>query len=184
MNDLPGCGRPKLTAGIDTPLFYLDADPRWRLASDGLQWIIQKRDGMQHEGRYAGERRWKNVPFSTTPEVLRRDMRELGIEPTAETLRRIGEFPPHVARWKWDGRSLEGDDADVEREPHPRDSRSPTPQCRPRCSGKVTTMWEERFGELVAYKERGGDWSGSALFGAPEKEISGIGHRLIFILSR
>ncbi len=109
--------RPRLTPGVDTPLFYLDAGHRWRLASDGLQWIIQKRGGIQHKGRYAGERRWKNVRFPTTPEVLRRDMRELGIEPTVETLRRIGKFPPHVARWKWDGRSLEGDDADDEREP-------------------------------------------------------------------
>lgn len=114
-----GSQQHKLTPGSDTPLFHLDADQRWRLASDGLQWTIQKRGGMQHEGRYAGELRWKNVRFLTTPEVLRRGMRELGIEPTAETLRRIGEFPPYVALWMWDGRSLDADDAGVEREPHP-----------------------------------------------------------------
>ena len=113
-----GNQRPKLTPGVDAPLFYLDAECRWRLASDGLQWIIQKRGGIQHKGRYAGELRWKGVRFPTTPEVLRRDMRELGTESTAEALRRIAEFPTNVARWKWDGRSLEGDDADVEREPH------------------------------------------------------------------
>ncbi len=114
-----GNQRPKLRPGpgVDAPLFYLDVERRWRLASDGLQWIIQKRGGIQRRGRYAGERRWKNVRFPTMPEVLRRDMRELGIESTAETLQRIAEFPTYVARWKWDGRSLEGDDADVEREP-------------------------------------------------------------------
>ncbi len=115
-----GNQRPKLRPGVDTPLFFLDAERKWRLASDGLQWIIQQRGGMQHEDRYAGERRWKNVRFPTTPEVLRRDMRELGIESTAKALQRIAEFPTYVARWKWDGRSIRGGDVSVEREPPPR----------------------------------------------------------------
>ncbi len=62
-----GNQQPKLRPGVDTPLFYLDAERKWRLASDGLQWIIQKRGPMQHKGRYAGQRRWKNVRFPTTP---------------------------------------------------------------------------------------------------------------------
>ena len=33
----------KLVAGIDTPLFMLDDEGRFRLAADPLQWIIQRR---------------------------------------------------------------------------------------------------------------------------------------------
>ena len=100
--------RPRLSLGVDTPLFYLDARHRWRLASDGLQWIIQKRTGVRRNGQHASEQIWRSVRFPTTPEVLRRDMRELDIKSTAEALRRIAEFPPHVARWEWDGRPFKG----------------------------------------------------------------------------
>ena len=43
-------------------------------------------------------------------------MRELGITPTTEARRRIGEFLPHVARWEWDGRQFEAASVAVERE--------------------------------------------------------------------
>ncbi len=112
-------GRPKLTPGVDTPLFYLDAERRWRLASDGLQWIIQRIEGTRLKGPRAGEQKWQSVRFCTTPEVLLRDMRELGIKPTAEALGRIAEFPPHVAHWEWDGRPFEARPVAVEVSRHP-----------------------------------------------------------------
>ena len=109
--------QPKLRPGVDTPLFYLDAERKWRLASDGLQWIIQKRGPMQHEGRYAGQRRWKSLKFWPSRDGMLRRMKDMGIELTDEALGRIAHFPPTIRNWEWDGRQFEGDDADVEREP-------------------------------------------------------------------
>ncbi len=97
-----------LVAGTDTALFMLDAEHRWRLASDGLQWIVQRR-----KGHRKGEARYDSVSFCTTRSVIFREMRRRGIQPTRNATDLINEFPEQVQSWKYDPRRFEARESDV-----------------------------------------------------------------------
>ena len=80
----------------DTPLFGLDAEDRWRLAYDPLQWIVQKRCraararcGLWHESGFQGV--WF---IGSTTQLLEAFFRRKQIELTAEAYCRLRAMPP------------------------------------------------------------------------------------------
>ena len=71
----------------DIPLFELDAEGRWRLAFDGRQWIIQRRDG---------RRTWRGIVFiGSEKSALWRTFREKEIRLTDEAIARVDALPDH-----------------------------------------------------------------------------------------
>ncbi len=75
----------------DIPLFDLDADGRWRLAHDDLQWVLQKRRGKPN-AKASG---FVGVSFIATKKgiILWSVIREKGIVPSAEAINRLEELP-------------------------------------------------------------------------------------------
>jgi hypothetical protein len=62
----------------------------WALASDGLQWVLQRHSGGQ----------WKAVSFvRSTKEILQRCMREKGC-PAADQVVLLDGLPPSFDEWK------------------------------------------------------------------------------------
>jgi len=73
----------------DTP--FLQLSDNWRLASDPLQWIIQRREGKQ----------WRSVQFiASTREVLVRCLRELGAVVDKEAQLELDNLPGTFREWK------------------------------------------------------------------------------------
>ncbi len=80
----------------DNPLFALDAEPRWRLAYDRQQWVIQRRAGSPRPGKGSAVRDtgWKAVSFvGSEKRVLHRCICEAGVVLTPEALARL-DAPP------------------------------------------------------------------------------------------
>ena len=80
----------------DIALFELDADGRWRLAFDDLQWVLQARRGKpgKKSSGYVG------VSFiATEKRILLRVLREKGIDLTPEARARIDAMPPTFKAW-------------------------------------------------------------------------------------
>ncbi len=70
----------------DILLFDLDADGRWRLAHDDIQWVLQKRRGKPN-AKASG---FVGVSFiATKKEILLPVIREMGIAPSAEAINRL-----------------------------------------------------------------------------------------------
>ena len=73
--------REKVKQMADIPLFNLDADGRWRLAYDDLQWILQRRGGKPH-ARSSG---FTGVSFiATKKQILMDVIREKAVALTPE----------------------------------------------------------------------------------------------------
>ena len=80
----------------DKPLFNLDAEGRWRLAYDPLQWIVQRRKTLPRpsEAGDSAEPRWRAVSFvGSTKRVLARVLGEKGVVLTAEAQARLDALP-------------------------------------------------------------------------------------------
>ena len=77
---------------------FRDAN-EWSLASDGIQWILQRR--RQKNGRTS----WRPVSFvRSTRAILARCMREKGV-PTADTEQLLAGLPPTFDEWLQASRS-------------------------------------------------------------------------------
>ena len=71
----------------DTPLFELDAEGRWRLAYDGRQWVVQRRDGRQT---------WRGIAFiGSEKSELWRTFQEQQIWLTTEAVARVDALPDY-----------------------------------------------------------------------------------------
>ncbi len=82
----------------DKPLFTLDAEGRWRLAYDRLQWVVQRRVGTPHRrGSDSAAMRstgWRAVSFiAGEKRVLPRVLREHGVVLTPEAQARLDALP-------------------------------------------------------------------------------------------
>ena len=80
----------------DKPLFNLDAEGRWRLAYDPLQWIVQRRKTLPRPSEVgdSAESRWRAVSFvGSTKRVLHRVLSEKGVVLTAEAQARLNALP-------------------------------------------------------------------------------------------
>ncbi len=82
----------------DLPLFTLDADARWRLAHDSLQWIIQRRSGKarvsQIEGRPIANSGWRGTDYiAGEKRILHRCIAERGIVLAPEAQARLDAMP-------------------------------------------------------------------------------------------
>ena len=82
----------------DRALFDLDAEARWRLAYDPLQWVVQRRVGTPcRRGSDSAAMRstgWRAVSFiAGEKRVLPRVLREKGVVLTAEAQARIDALP-------------------------------------------------------------------------------------------
>ena len=77
----------------------LDAESRFRLAADPLQWIVQQRTGVRRTGPRKGESVYIGRKFCTTRDVLLRDLRELGCELTLKARARVEAFPDTIKQW-------------------------------------------------------------------------------------
>ena len=88
----------------DTPLFNLDAEGRWRLAYDPLQWIVQKRAGRAgidpSSNRDSG---FRGVFFiGSKKRSLGAFFREKQIKLTPEAYRRFRALPLTFAEFRAD----------------------------------------------------------------------------------
>jgi hypothetical protein len=73
----------------DRPLFNLA--PRWRLAHDRLQWVVQRKHGSK----------WRSRHFIATKKaVLERIFREEGICLTPEARRAVDALPDSFREWQ------------------------------------------------------------------------------------
>ena len=86
----------------DLPLFTLDAEGRWRLAYDSLQWIIQRRIGTpcRRDSDSAAMRStgWRAVSFvAGEKRVLPRVLGEHGVVRTPEAQARLDALPERFA---------------------------------------------------------------------------------------
>ena len=80
----------------DLPLFTLDAEGRWRLAYDPLQWIVQRRKTLPRPSEVgdSAEPCWRAVSFiGSTKRVLRRVLGERGVVLTADAHARLDALP-------------------------------------------------------------------------------------------
>ena len=80
----------------DKPLFDLDADARWRLAYDPLQWVLQRRKTLPcpSEVGVVAESRWRAVSFiAGDKRVLGRVLGEKGVVVTPEAQARLDAIP-------------------------------------------------------------------------------------------
>ncbi len=86
----------------DKPLFNLDAEGRWRLAYDGLQWILQRRcrrarASRLKDGRIA-DSGWEGRNYvGLDKRVLYRCIRERGVVLTPEAVARLDALPERFA---------------------------------------------------------------------------------------
>ena len=86
----------------DKPLFTLDAEARWRLAFDPLQWIVQRRVGTpRRRGSDSAAMRstgWRGTDYvGLEKRVLYRCIAERGIVLTAEAQARLDALPEKFA---------------------------------------------------------------------------------------
>ena len=82
----------------DTP--FLQLSNNWRLASDPLQWVIQRRGSFDPK---TGERRWNAVSFvATRRDVLFRVLRELEAEVSPDAQAALDDLPPTFNEWQKD----------------------------------------------------------------------------------
>ena len=73
----------------DTPFLQLSGN--WRLASDPLQWVIQRREG----------KGWRSEQFiASTREVLMRCLREMGAVVDKEAQLELDNLPGTFREWK------------------------------------------------------------------------------------
>ena len=73
----------------DRPLF--DLAPGWRLTSDALQWVIQRKHGSK----------WRALHFVEGKKaVLERIFREEGISLTPEARRAVDALPESFREWR------------------------------------------------------------------------------------
>jgi len=73
--------------------FRVSGDGRWALATDGLQWVLQRRD------RKRGNRSFTSMGFvRTTKIVLVRVMREVSV-PEAVIEELVLDLPPSFDHW-------------------------------------------------------------------------------------
>ncbi len=82
----------------DKPLLNLDADGRWRLASDRQQWIIQRRTQKPRvrrlEGHAISDTGWRGVSFvGGKKATVERLFREKGIVLTPEAQKQLDALP-------------------------------------------------------------------------------------------
>ena len=80
----------------DKPLFHLDADARWRLAYDPLQWVLQRRKTLPcpSEVGSIAESRWRAVSFvGSTKATLARVLGEKGVVLTLKAQARLDALP-------------------------------------------------------------------------------------------
>ncbi len=76
----------------DKPLFTLDAEGRWRLAYDSLQWVVQRRVGTpRRRGSDSAAMRstgWRGTDYiGSETRILHRCIGERGITLTPEATR-------------------------------------------------------------------------------------------------
>ena len=72
----------------DTRFLYLN--DTWALATDGLQWILQRKQGSK----------WRGVSFiASSKAVLRRVLREKGVTPTQEANRAVDALLESYSAW-------------------------------------------------------------------------------------
>ena len=70
---------------------FLGLSPRWRLAADRLQWVIQRRRGKE----------WRSEQFiASTREVLMRCLREMGAVVDREVQLELGNLPGTFREWR------------------------------------------------------------------------------------
>ena len=70
---------------------FLQLSDNWRLASDPLQWVIQRREGKQ----------WRSVQFiASTREVLTRCLREMGAVVDKEAQLELDNLPGTFQEWR------------------------------------------------------------------------------------
>ena len=77
-------------------LFPLDADSRWRLAHDELQWIVQRKSQAARPGNSHGMRDsgWRGVSYvGSEKRILYRCIREHGVILTADATARLDALP-------------------------------------------------------------------------------------------
>ncbi len=80
----------------DTPFLQLSDD--WRLASDPLQWVVQRRGSFDVK---RGERRWNAVSFvATRRDILFRVLRELGAEINPDAQADLDDLPQTFREWQ------------------------------------------------------------------------------------
>ena len=82
----------------DQPLFTLDAEARWRLAYDPLQWVIQRRTQKPRtrriEGHAIADSGWRGTDYvGLDKSVLPRCIQERGIVLTPEAQAHLGALP-------------------------------------------------------------------------------------------
>ena len=82
----------------DKPLFTLDAEARWRLAYDPLQWIIQRRGSKapsaSSDRSPMHKPTWRGTDYiGLEKRVLRRCIQERGIDLTPEAQARLDALP-------------------------------------------------------------------------------------------
>jgi hypothetical protein len=94
----PNCLRATIRANRMSDRSFRDAN-EWSLASDGIQWILQRR--RQKNGRVS----WRPVSFvRSTRAILARCMREKGV-PTADAEQLLAGLPPTFDEWLQASRS-------------------------------------------------------------------------------
>ena len=85
----------------DKPLFILDAEGRWRLAYDGLQWIMQRRKSKAPASSDRSPVRkptWRGTDYiGLEKRILHRCIGERGIVLTAEAQARLDALPERFA---------------------------------------------------------------------------------------
>ena len=70
---------------------FLRLSDNWRLASDRLQWVVQRREGKQ----------WRGVQFiASTREVLMRCIRELGAAVDRNAQLELDNLPGTFQEWR------------------------------------------------------------------------------------
>ncbi len=90
----------------DKPLFILDADARWRLAYDRLQWVVQRRTQKPRARRLKGhaivDSGWRGTDYigpenGSEKRILRRCIAERGVVLTPEAQARLEALPDRFA---------------------------------------------------------------------------------------
>ena len=82
----------------DLPLFILDAEARWRLAYDPLQWVVQRRKSKapaaSSDRSLMRKPNWKGTDFvGLEKRILYRCIAERGIVLTVEAQARLDALP-------------------------------------------------------------------------------------------
>ena len=77
---------------------FLQLSDNWRLASDPLQWVVQRRGSFDVK---RGERRWNAVSFvATRRDILFRVLRELEAEVSPDAQAALDDLPQTFREWQ------------------------------------------------------------------------------------